>query len=638
VNSSDVLDDKGLLAAHIVGFAARAPQLTLAAAIEQALANKTTLIAEAGTGTGKTFAYLVPAILAGKKVIVSTGTKNLQDQLFYKDVPLLSKALQRPIKVALLKGRANYLCLHRMENAYQQGRFNSQQAAIDLQVLRLTHGQTRSGELSEFSQLPESAEVWPIATSTADNCLGQDCEFWSDCYLVKARRKAQEADIVIVNHHLFFADMALREEGFAELLPLAEAVILDEAHQLPEVASLFFGESLSSRQLSELARDILSVALQHAKDVREFPLLVTKLEQALQTMRVAFGEPPRRKPWQDMANKAELNAAMSQLKLVLQDLLALLNQQAERGEELANMAKRCGEIKTKFSRLIGKTPVGQIHWYEVFTKAFSLHFTPMDIAQPFQQVMQAAKQSWIFTSATLTVNGDFQHFTAQLGIDQATTLNLESPFNYKQQAVLYLPADIIAPDQPGFIDALVKAAIPVLQASQGRAFMLFTSHAALQAAAKLLREQLDFPLLIQGQAPKMQLLEQFKQLSKPILLGTSSFWEGVDVRGPTLSCVIIDKLPFATPDDPILQARIAVLQEAGQNPFLTYQLPRAVLMLKQGAGRLIRDQSDHGVLMICDSRLLQRSYGRIFLASLPPMARTRHLQRVVQFLHMLRDK
>lgn len=633
--STEVLSSTGPLAQIIPGFNERAPQLELTAAVEQAFAERHTLIAEAGTGTGKTFAYLVPALLSGKKVIVSTGTKNLQDQLFQNDLPVLSKALKLSINVTLLKGRANYLCLQRLETALADGRFVNRQTVSDIQHIRAWSSQTRTGDISEFTQLPENAESWPLVTSTVDNCLGQDCPHWSDCYLVKARRRAQEADIVIVNHHLFFADMALREGGFAELLPLADAIILDEAHQLPEIASQFFGENVSSRQLIELARDVQLVALLHAKEVKELDEHSRQLTSAVQNMRLALAEPPRRKAWQEIANKPAIQEWIDAIKTKLQGLLELLNTQAERHEELSNLAKRCQEMLTKFTRLTSTTPLNQIHWYEVFSKAFSLHFTPMDIAEPFQQLMQARTQTWIFTSATLAVDNQFEHFIRQLGIKEARTLLLESPFDYRRQAVLYVPEQLVEANQPSYIEEVVNAAIPVLQASRGRAFMLFTSHASLQKAAELLQQRVDFPLFIQGQAPKIQLLEQFKQSKNAILLGTSSFWEGVDVRGDALTCVIIDKLPFTAPDDPILQARIAALTASGQNAFTEYQLPRAVLMLKQGAGRLIRDQADYGVLMICDLRLLQRSYGHTFLASLPRMARTRNLAKVVGFLNAI---
>lgn len=634
LTSRDVLSANSLLSKVIPGFSERVQQLQLTEAIEQALATYETLIAEAGTGTGKTFAYLVPALLSGKKVIVSTGTKNLQDQLFYQDLPVLSKALKIPLKVALLKGRANYICLHRLETAYNDGRFTSRQAASDLQTIKMQLATTRTGEMAEFS-LPENAEVWPSITSTAENCLGQDCSFWADCFLVKARRKAQEAEVVIVNHHLFFADMVLREEGFGELLPLAEAVILDEAHQLPEIASHFFGEVISSRQLLELANDMQLVGLQFAKELQEFERFCYALTGAVHDMRLALGGLPRRKPWHEISHKSELQHSITMVRTALENLLNLLEAQAERSEELTNGKKRCQELLTRFIILTGATPAKQIHWYEVFNKAFSIHFTPMDIAEPFQQLQKATKQAWIFTSATLAVNNSFQHFAEQLGITAAKNLLLESPFNYKQQAVLYVPEYMAAPNQPNYTEEVVRAALPVLKASRGRAFMLFTSHSALKAAANLLAEYLDFPLLVQGQAPKIQLLERFRQLTNPILLGTASFWEGVDVKGEALSCVIIDKLPFATPDDPILQARIKVLNDNGQNAFLEYQLPRAVLMLKQGAGRLIRDQADYGVLMICDLRLVQRNYGKAFIESLPPMAKTRRLASVTQFFESL---
>jgi len=636
-SSKQLLSSQGPLANVIAGYSEREPQLLLTQAIEQALVNQEILIAEAGTGTGKTFAYLVPALISGKKVIISTGTKNLQDQLFHHDLPTLSKALKLPVKIALLKGRANYLCLARIEKAHEDGRFASRQLATEVQLIKQWLGVTLAGDIGEFSQLAENAEVWPVVTSTTENCLGQECPHWSDCFLVKARRKAQEADIVIVNHHLFFADMALREDGFAELLPLADALILDEAHQLPDIASHFFGESISSRQLSELARDVEILTFKQAREIREFPSFCQQLLLDIQAARLAFGEPLRKKPWQEIANKPSLQQAFAKIKTALQDLLTLLNDQAQRSEELSNAAKRCQELLVKFSRLTGTAPATQIHWYEVFPKAFSIHFTPMDIAEPFQQVMQQGNKAWIFTSATLAVNASFEHFSAQLGIKEAKTLLLESPFDYKRQAVLYVPEKMVEPNQANFTAEVVKAALPVLRASQGRAFMLFTSHSALQQAAVLLRTELNFPLLIQGQAPKLQLLEQFKRSSNAILLGTSSFWEGVDVRGEALSCVIIDKLPFVAPDDPILQARVHVLRASGQNAFMDYQLPRAVLMLKQGAGRLIRDPKDYGVLMICDLRLLHKAYGHSFLASLPPMARTRHLNKVVQFFQHIQS-
>lgn len=629
--SSSLLAAEGPIAGLIPGFAERQSQLEMAEAVEQAMQENTVLVAEAGTGTGKTFAYLVPALMSGQKVIISTGTKNLQDQLFHKDFPIIRKALASSVKVALLKGRASYLCLQRIQRYLTDGRFINRETIQQLHVVERWSRSTQTGDLAELAEVPEDSQVWPYVTSTADNCLGQNCPLWQDCFLVKARRKAQEADIVVVNHHLFFADLAIKDQGFGELLPLAHILIFDEAHQLPEIATQFFGESISSRQLIELVRDAEAAMVQEAKDATALKLTTDSLQKAVADMRLAFGEANRRKPWQVIKHKPQLQQAIASVKEILYTLTELLESLAIRGKELAHCWRRSHELKNVFEKLTALEAPGHIHWYEVYTKAFVVYLTPLTIDKQFQVLFTAKEQAWIFTSATLSVDRDFSHFINQLGLMNARTLQLESPFNYNRQALLYLPPAMPEPQQPAYIYALIKAALPVLQASQGRAFLLFTSHTALRTAAELLQGHLPYPVLIQGQLPKIQLLEQFCRLGNAVLLGTSSFWEGVDVRGNALSCVIIDKLPFAAPDDPILQAKASSLQQQGLDAFTAYQLPKAVIALKQGIGRLIRDVEDRGVLMIADPRILTRSYGQIFLSSLPPVPITQNIAEVKTF-------
>ena len=611
-------------------FAPRQVQQELAEAVAQALEQKAILVAEAGTGTGKTFAYLVPAMLSGQKVIISTGTKNLQDQLYKRDVPVVRDALAVPVSVALLKGRGNYLCVHRLALA-EVGHYGSPEQADKIRRIRIWAGQTPNGDIAECSDISENDMVWAQVTSNSENCLGQECPSFEDCHLISARRAAQSADIVVVNHHLLLSDMALKEEGFGELLPAADAFIIDEAHQLADVASSFFGQAISGNQLLELARD---VETEFRRDINEGDEVIRAselLQKQARDLRLALGQSQRRAAWTEVRHLPEVEALITAIEEQLEAMQRLLHPLAERSKGLDSCERRCSELLTRFVALTGDTPEDHIHWFETHKRSFSLYLTPLSIADYFQKQMQALSAAWVFTSATLAVGKSFAHFTDRLGLAEVTAAQWDSPFDYTNNALFYVPRGMPEPNATDYTQAVIMAALPVLAASQGRAFLLFTSYRALSEAAALLQDQVDYPLFIQGDAPRDILLQRFRDTPHAVLLGTSSFWEGVDVRGEALSCVIIDKLPFASPGDPVLKARIEAMRKLGINAFMEYQLPDAVIALKQGAGRLIRDVHDRGVLMICDPRLLNKPYGRLFLDSLPPMARTRDPQQVAEF-------
>ena len=627
---SELLGSNGPLATTVPGFAPRAEQQRMAEATAAAIETQQPLIVEAGTGTGKTFAYLMPALRSGKKVIISTGTRHLQDQLFGKDLPVVREALQLPLRSALLKGRSNYLCRHRLDTAAGDGRRLTGRQLHELEEVRAWSDRTRCGDIAELGVVPEDSAVWPRVTSTTENCLGQECSWFQDCFVTQARRNALDADVVVINHHLLFADMVLREEGFGELLPGADAFIIDEAHQLPEVAAVFFGTSISSHQLRDLARDTRLEHLREAGDMQELPAATERLEGMVQRLRLAFGPADRRAAWSEVAADKGLEELLQDMAECLQQLAEWLAAAAERGRGLDSCRQRALLLHERLQQLLQHSAGEFIHWFETSRTAFRLNLTPLNVAPVFRNCLEALPSAWIFTSATLAVGDSFAHFSSQLGIEDAATLKLDSPFDYQRNALLYLPDGMPQPNERGYVEAVVACARGVLAASRGRAFLLFTSHSALQSAAAQLAD-IDYPLLVQGTAPRQELLERFRQLGNAVLLGTSSFWEGVDVRGEALSCVIIDKLPFSSPGDPVLQARIEALRKQGANPFMEYQLPHAVINLKQGIGRLIRDQSDRGVLVLCDPRLRTKSYGRVFLKSLPPMPRTHSLDAVHEF-------
>lgn len=638
-HASDFLGQEGPFYKQVSGYQVRDNQLALCDAMDEAIEKGEVLAAEAGTGIGKTFAYLVPALLSGKKVIVSTGTRHLQDQLFHTDLPRVTKALAVQSTSALLKGRSNYLCLHRLQIAPHLGFINRETRSVLTEIEEWSKS-TRSGDISELTTVAEDSYVWPMVTSTADNCLGSECDSWDDCFIARARKQAQAADIVVINHHLLLADMTLKNEGFAELLPEAEAFIIDEAHQLYDVAARFFGNTVSSRQLIGLSKDIIAEQVNVASDMAELRDYAEELEKSARDLRITLGDTGVRDAWLNIQSKPIVNRSLESLISTLKDLLVVLEAAAERGRGLEQCYERGQTILARLKMFQASrsendevTENQSILWYETYTKSFMLHATPIDVASIFQQHTNHFSNAWLFTSATLQVNQKFNHFAENIGLENYKSGVWDSPFDYQKQSLLFLPENLPQPSDQAFTKELMKAAIPVLIASEGRAFVLFTSYSAMHRAHDYLKQMLPFELLVQGDLPKHQLLEKFRQTDNAVLLGTSSFWEGVDVRGERLSCVIIDKLPFASPGDPVMQARIDAIKRSGGQPFMEFQVPQAVITLKQGVGRLIRDVNDSGVVMLGDPRLKQKSYGRIFLNSLPSMPVTSDIKEVEHFFN-----
>ncbi|WP_028449545.1 ATP-dependent DNA helicase [Chitinibacter tainanensis] len=628
--------DDGPFAAAFPGYKLRQPQLEMAQAVANAIESQGQLIAEAGTGTGKTFAYLVPALLSGGKTIVSTGTKTLQDQLFNRDIPSVRDVLKVPVTVALLKGRSNYVCHYHLERAEHEGRFMRREDVVDLQKVKRYAKATQSGDKASCPGVPEDAPIWAHVTSTRDNCLGQDCPSHKDCFVLKARREAQEADVVVVNHHLFFADVWLRDEGAGELLPACNTVIFDEAHQLPEVASLFFGDTLTSGQIVELARDARAEALVVAKDFIHLPNAAEALEKSVKDLRLTFKDQLRLPQHELAAANKEFYPQLLALQAALNTLTDLLAKQAERAEGLEKCYQRASEMARLLTEWQAEDSTETVHWIDVTPHGFMLHVTPLNIADLFQKQVNFHPRAWVFASATLAVNNQFTHFQHELGLWKAETATWDSPFDYKQQAVLYVPQDMPPPNTPSYTPAVIDKAWPLLQLTQGHAFLLFTSLKAMREAHELVLEKLkaanlDWPVFLQGSTSRTELLEQFRRSPNAILVASQTFWEGIDVRGEQLSLVVIDKLPFSPPDDPVLSARMEQITKAGRSPFMDYQLPNATITLKQGAGRLIRDESDTGILMIADTRLVEKHYGKLIWKSLPPMFRSRELANVQKF-------
>lgn len=630
----EVLGPQGVLARHIEGFAHRPQQLEMAEAVLQAIHDGEDLIVEAGTGTGKTFAYLVPALLSGQKVVISTGTRNLQDQLYLRDLPRVVEAMASPAKVALLKGRANYLCLHRLDLALQDARGHPRDQLRWLLAVRDWSLHTERGDIGEIGDVPEDAPIWPLVTSTTDNCLGQECPSWGKCHLVEARRRAQEADLVVINHHLLCADFAIKDGGFGELLPAADVFIVDEAHQLPEVASNFFGSALSTRQVVELAQDSRAEYHREAGDLPKVLDQIDRLEKAGKDLRLAFEGRPQRGAWQDIEADSGITDALDGLEGELEALQGMLKAIEGRGKGLDACLARCeAQIGLLHELRRPEAPEAVVRWFEVFGHSLRLNSTPIDIAEVFSGQMRQHPGTWVFTSATLAVGDSFSHFQQQLGLVDARTGKWDSPFDFQHQALWYVPRGMPQPSDRGYVRAVMREALPLIRASRGRAFLLFTSYRAMNEAADWLEDQdLEYPMLVQGEMPKAELLRRFVEHGNAVLLGTASFWEGVDVRGEALSLVVIDKLPFASPGDPVLQARLDAIKARGGNPFMQYQVPQAAIALKQGAGRLIRDVTDRGVLVVCDPRLLKKSYGHTFLAAMPDFGRTRDPEVARQFL------
>ena len=658
------------LASEVVAFRPRAQQREMALAVAEAIRDNTILVVEAGTGTGKTFAYLVPALLNGGKVIISTGTKNLQDQLFQKDLPMVRDALKAPVSVALLKGRANYVCHYHLARTESDGMFKTREDIRHLGKIKQYAKVTQSGDKGGLADVPENAPIWMQVTSTRDNCLGQECPQHKDCFVLKARAEAMKADIVVVNHHLFFADVMLRDEGVAELLPACNTVIFDEAHQLPETASLFFGESLSTTLLLDLARDARIEAATAAKDFAPLPKACDELDKAARDLRLVFKKEGRM-PAIATEDFREFAPALNTLGEKLAQLSGLLEKQAERSEGLENCWQRAQALSQQLNQWVGEQPSPQpspacgrgsngsplpqagegagmradvrgedgfVRWLEVFHHSLQLNTTPLSIAEIFEKQIGGNTRAWIFTSATLAVKQDFSLYQSEMGLLKEKTACWDSPFDYGEQALLYVPQNLPEPNSEGYTGAVVQSALPLIEASKGRAFLLFTSLRAMQRAHEILQAEFDrrgwdYPLMLQGEGSRNEMLTRFREHGNAVLLGSQSFWEGVDVRGEALSLVIIDKLPFAPPDDPVLAARIEQMKKQGRNAFMEYQLPRAIITLKQGAGRLIRDETDRGVLMICDPRIITKHYGKRIWQSLPPMRRTRDEAVAVAFFN-----
>jgi ATP-dependent DNA helicase DinG len=633
----ETFGDGGVLSRSIPGYRLRKQQVEMAHAVLGAIEQSSILIAEAGTGTGKTFAYLVPALTHGGKVIISTGTKTLQDQLFNRDIPMVRKALSAPVTVALLKGRANYICHHHLERAKVDGRFESPGDVVHLATIDSYARVSKSGDRSGLAEVPEDASVWPSVTSTRENCLGGDCAYHSKCFVLEARKQALEADVVVVNHHLFFADLVLRDEGAGELLPACNTVIFDEAHQLPETASLFFGDNVSSNQLVELGRDTRLEAATSAASAGGLTETAHAVEKAARDLRLQFPREAGRKTYNQAHEVVDFASALERIEETLRELIVQLEAQAEHSEALHHLWERATALLAMIEEWRDEDDAERVRWLEVFAGSVHLNSTPLSVADIFRNQLTGNPRAWIFTSATLSVRQSFSHYQAQLGLEAAETMAWDSPFDYKNQALLYVPADMPDPNSNGYTEAVVSAALPLIEAAAGRTFFLFTSLRAMRAARELLllgmrTAGVDYPVMMQGDGSRSELLERFRHLGNAILLGSQSFWEGVDVRGEALSLVIIDRLPFAPPDDPVLAARISKITREGRNAFMEYQLPEAAINLKQGAGRLIRDETDRGALMICDPRLISKPYGRRIWQSLPPMHRTRDVNEVCSFL------
>jgi len=624
-----IFADGGLLSRHIDGYSPRQQQLEMAETIQATLANSALLIAEAGTGTGKTFAYLAPAILSGQKVFISTGTKNLQDQLFNKDLPTLRKAMATPFRAALLKGRSNYLCHHRLTLAEHDPAQKYQQEI--LHDLRDWSAVTKTGDLSETDLLEEGTALWPKVTSTIDNCLGQECPDYAECFISEARKKAQEADIVVINHHLLMSDLALKASGQGEVLPSADAFIIDEAHQLPAIASQFLGSRVSSNQIQELCRDSIREMEEDAGDMAIIHDLADKAEASLHSLRIALGDVEQRTPWKNLSEKLGVKPKLEAVLTSVEELAEQLELAAERGKGLEQCHIRSQDLLDSLEIFTNKkVDENLILWADIRHSSFVFHATPFEVSNYFQKWIDEKPTAWVFTSATMTVAGKFNNFSHQLGIDDAETAIWPSPFDYTKQSLLYMPNVPVEPNHQDYNVHITNIAKDVISHSKGRTFLLFTSYRAMHAVADAMEDS-DYPLMVQGSASKSNLLEEFRTHGNAVLLGTNSFWEGVDVRGEALSCVLIDKIPFASPGDPVLQARIDSLKERGGNPFTTIQIPAAVIQLKQGIGRLIRDNTDYGVLVLCDPRFLTKPYGKQFLRSLPAMPITQDIDDVDKF-------
>lgn len=649
-----IFSPEGPLAAAAPGFRPREAQLELARAIEEAIRERATLVAEAGTGTGKTWAYLVPAFLSGDKVLVSTGTRTLQDQLFRRDLPRLRKALGLPVTIALLKGRGNYVCHYHLDRLQQDDRaLRSRNEVSQLRAIKVFSERSRTGDRSDLAEVPEDAEIWGRVTSTRENCLGQDCPHVKDCFVLKARRQAQEADLVVVNHALFMADLALREEGITDLLPSVDVVIFDEAHQLPDVATRFLGTSVSAHQLLDLCKSMEAAGLAYARESTNWTQAAGAIESATRDLRLTSAAvsrlPGQKATFYAIPEPAPFDAALEALLEALDRGVALLGVVAEKHPDLAAVSRTALELRARLFEWSQPDRQGHdaladsreddgeaVRWLEHGTHHLRLHSAPLSVAKIFSRY-RGKDQAWIMTSATLSVAGNFNHFTRQLGLWEALTARWESPFDYQNQGLLYVPDNLPETHSPDFNRRFADLLLPLIQSCPGGVLVLCTTLRAVDQLADLLQEHfededIDRLLLRQGDMSRRMLLERFAEARNAVLVGSASFWEGIDVPGDALTLVAIDKLPFAPPDDPVLEARLRVCRERGGNPFMEFQLPEAAISLKQGAGRLIRTERDWGVLLVADARMVEKRYGRLLWRGLPPFTRTRDLAKACAFL------
>jgi len=618
----------------------RTEQVEMAKSVSNAIKDKESLVIEAGTGVGKTFAYLYPSLLKGGRVVISTATKNLQDQLFFNDIPKIREALKISVKVNILKGRANYICKLRMENTNQEGMFFNKNDAKYLHLIKAFSDNSDSGEVSEISKIPENSAIWPMVTSTKENCLGQDCEFYKNCFLVKARKEALESEVLIVNHHLFFADFVLKDAELSEILPKANTVIFDEAHQVPLVASFFLGEFISSSQIINLIQDCQQSFIKYPDTIKILDSLAKDLQENIFELKVLISPSSVRLNINKLQDYDAFKETYKTLIAKLDLLETILSKHAEDNAESQRLFDRATELTIKLNSWLKRDNQNDIYWLEVFARTIQFNATPISVAEQFNKFQKKADSAWIFTSATLSINGSFDHFTSLLGLKKSRTQYLQSPFNYSENAFLYVPKEIPDPKDELFNLVLVKKALPLIRAAKGRAFILATSLKSMEEIGALLKDEfeknkIDYPVITQGEGPKNDLLNQFKKHGNAVLIGSLSFWEGIDVRGPTLSLVIIDKLPFQSPGDPVFESKIKLLTEEGANAFMSMQLPEAIIRLKQGVGRLIRDDHDKGVMVICDRRIIEKSYGMKIWKSLPSFKRTRSESAVINFLEEL---
>jgi ATP-dependent DNA helicase DinG len=626
-----VLGKDGLIGEYITDFEPRESQLGMATLIDQAIALGESRVIEASTGIGKSFAYLVPAFLGDARVVISTGTRNLQDQLFEKDIPLIRKAIVRPRKVALLKGRSNYCCLHRLKRYRAEDRFKSREMAAIFGALAGWSEQTDSGDIGEFAGIPENDSLWYYATSNADNCLGGECPEFDRCFVFKARKKAMDADILVINHHLYFSDLALKEDGFGEILPDADVLIFDEAHQLPDVAGHFYGQQSTLRQIDNLCRDTIEAEVAEAAESKALRKRCDHLDKSAADLRLALRSFPQKGEWERIQNAPAVQKAVATLQSAIDALDVELEPMIGRGKELAMCHRRLGALNTAIREFL-EADDNRVSWYELNERSFRLAQSPLEVAQPFRQQLELADfNSVFFTSATLSSQQSFSYYCDRLGLEAIDCARFDSPFDYEKQALLYLPTQLPDPADDRYPLLFGELCRQLILATEGHCFILFTSYRMLSWSAEFLRAHIDYPLLVQGELQRNELLHQFVQNENPVLLGTSSFWEGVDVKGDQLRCVIIDKLPFKSPQDPVYRRRLQRINQNGGNAFVEVQIPEATISLRQGVGRLIRDVGDRGIVALCDNRLNSKAYGRGMLNSLPPMRRTSELDEVLEF-------